>query len=133
AADPDAGTTLTYSIQGGADAAKFSINSSTGALSFVTAPNFEAPADVGANNVYDVIVRASDSTLFDDQAIAVTVTNVNEAPVITSNCGGDTASVSVTLTLHAALPIVAADPDAGTTLTYSIQGGADAAKFSINS
>jgi hypothetical protein len=30
--------TLTYSIVGGADAAKFAINSSTGALSFATAP-----------------------------------------------------------------------------------------------
>ena len=35
ATDVDAGTTLTYSISGGLDAAKFSINSSTGVLSFV--------------------------------------------------------------------------------------------------
>ena len=81
ATDPDAGTTLSYSIVGGADAAKFSINASTGALAFVTAPNFEAPADAGRNNVYDVIVQVSDGTLTDTQAIAVTVTNQNEAPV----------------------------------------------------
>src|SRR5260370_499798 len=84
ATDPDVPTTLNYTIQGGADAGKFSINSSTGALTFVSAPNFEAPTDVGTNNVYDVIVRASDGTLFDDQAIAVTVTNVNEAPTAPS-------------------------------------------------
>ncbi|WP_295524638.1 FG-GAP-like repeat-containing protein [Novosphingobium sp. Chol11] len=78
AADPDAGTTLTYAIAGGADAARFQINATTGALSFRSAPNFEAPTDVGANNVYDVIVSASDGTLADTQAIAVTVTNVNE-------------------------------------------------------
>ena len=48
---PDAGATQTYSIVGGADAAKFTINASTGALSFVTAPNFEAPTDAGGNNV----------------------------------------------------------------------------------
>ena len=72
--------TQTYSITGGADAAKFSINSSTGALSFISAPNFEAPSDVGANNVYDVTVQVSDGSLADTQAIAVTVTDVNEAP-----------------------------------------------------
>jgi hypothetical protein len=35
--------TLSYSIVGGADAAKFSINASTGALSFVTAPTSKRP------------------------------------------------------------------------------------------
>ena len=88
ATDPDAGPTLTYSIIGGADAAKFTINATTGVLTFVAAPNFEAPTDVGANNVYDVKVQVSDGTLTDTQAIAVTVTNVNEAPTITSNGGG---------------------------------------------
>ena len=81
ASDPDAGATLTYSISGGADAAKFSIDAETGALSFIAAPNFEAPTDAGANNVYDVIVQVSDGTLTDTQSIAVTVTNRNEAPV----------------------------------------------------
>ena len=41
ATDPDAGTTFTYSLAGGADQAKFSINGSTGALAFLAAPNFE--------------------------------------------------------------------------------------------
>ena len=44
AADPDAGQLLTYSIIGGADATKFAI-ATTGALAFVTAPNFEAPTE----------------------------------------------------------------------------------------
>ena len=48
ATDPDAGATLTYSIIGGADAAKFTINATTGVLTFVAAPNFEAPTDAGA-------------------------------------------------------------------------------------
>jgi Ca2+-binding RTX toxin-like protein len=84
ATDADS-TTLTYSILGGADSALFTINSSTGALSFLAAPDYENPTDAGANNVYDVTVRASDGTLFDDQAIAVTVTNVNEAPASDPN------------------------------------------------
>ena len=60
ATDPDAGQTLSYSISGGADASKFTIGASTGALSFVTAPDFELPTDAGGNNVYDVIVQVSD-------------------------------------------------------------------------
>ena len=59
ATDVDANTTLSYSISGGADASLFQINTVTGALSFKSAPNFEAPADVGVNNIYDVIVQVS--------------------------------------------------------------------------
>ncbi|WP_223488343.1 VCBS domain-containing protein [Pseudomonas sp. A-RE-19] len=125
--------TLTYSIVGGADAAKFSIVSGTGALSFVSAPNFEAPTDSGTNNVYDVIVRASDGTLFDDQAIAVTVTGVNDnTPIITSNGAGATASINVAENTTAITTVSATDADLpAQTLSYSIVGGADAAKFSI--
>ena len=87
AADPNAGQTLSYSINGGADASKFAINVTTGALAFVTAPNFEAPTDAGGNNVYDVTVQVSDGNGGSDaQAIAVTVTNQNNLP------SGDTGS-----------------------------------------
>ena len=54
--DVDASATATYSISGGADAAKFAINRSTGVLTFVAAPDFETATDAGANNVYDVQV-----------------------------------------------------------------------------
>jgi Ca2+-binding RTX toxin-like protein len=78
ATDSDAGQTLSYVISGGADAAKFAVNGTTGALSFITAPDFEAPADSGANNVYDVIVGARDNLgALDTQALAVTITNAN--------------------------------------------------------
>jgi hypothetical protein len=89
ASDPNAGTTLSYSISGGADAALFEINAATGALSFKTAPNFEAPADSGTNNVYDVEVQVSDGTLTDTQAIAVTVTNVDEQVIVNGTAGDD--------------------------------------------
>ncbi|MCF7787314.1 MAG: IPT/TIG domain-containing protein [Prosthecobacter sp.] len=75
---------LTFT-KSGADAALFTLNSSSGALSFTTAPNFEAPADAGANNVYDVTVTVTDDgtgLLTDTQALSVTVTDVNEAPSI---------------------------------------------------
>jgi hypothetical protein len=131
ATDVDAGTTLTYSIVGGADSALFSINSS-GTLSFTSAPNFEAPLDSGPNNVYDVTVQVSDGALSDTQAIAVTVNNVNEAPVITSNSGGTTAATSVAENSTFVTTVTATDPDASPTLTYSIiAGGADSARFTI--
>jgi type III secretion system FlhB-like substrate exporter len=122
--------TLSFSIAGGADAAKFAINSSTGALSFISAPDFETPTDAGGNNVYDVIVQVSDGQgSTDSQAIAVTVTAGNDnAPVITS---GATASVAENTT--AVMTVTATDADQpAQSLSFSIVGGADAAKFTIN-
>jgi protocadherin Fat 4 len=130
--DVDGGTAV-YSISGGADSAKFNINSSTGALAFVIAPNYESPTDVGTDNVYDVQVTVSDGNGgTDTQDIAVTVTNVNEAPVITSNGGGATASTSAAENQTAVTTVTSTDVDGGTAV-YSISGGADAAKFTINS
>jgi Ca2+-binding RTX toxin-like protein len=75
ATDPDAGTTLKYSIVGGPDAAKLQIDANSGLLSFKSAPDYEAPGDVGADNVYNVRVQVSDGSLSATQDIAVTVTN----------------------------------------------------------
>jgi hypothetical protein len=132
AADPDAGTTFAFSIVGGADESQFSIDGASGVLSFLAAPNFESPADAGGNNVYDVLVEVSDGSLTDTQAIAVSVTNVNEPPAITSSGGGDAAAVSASENTTAVTDVNAADPDANTTFTFSISGGADAAQFAID-
>ncbi|MCW3108497.1 MAG: Cadherin domain protein, partial [Segetibacter sp.] len=124
---------ITYSIAGGADQAKFSMNVS-GALTFSAAPDFESPADADANNTYIVIVRASDGFNNKDQTITVTITNVNDnPPAITSNGGGNNATVSVPELTTAVTKVTATDADAGTTIIYSISGGADAGKFDINS
>ena len=86
ASDSDTGDSVTgYAIQGGADASKFSIVASTGALTFASAPNFEAPADTDTDNGYVVVVRAMSGTgervKTADQAITVTVTDMEgEAP-----------------------------------------------------
>ena len=73
-----------YSIESGADASLFSIVSSTGVLTFSTAPNFENPQDSGRNNVYVVVVRATSGgagrVKTVDQTITVTVTDVTEKP-----------------------------------------------------
>ena len=124
--------TLTYSISGGADSALFQIDATTGVLSFIAAPDFEAPTDAGANNIYDVEVSASDGLHSDTQSLAVTVTNVNDnAPVITSNGGGASANISIAENTTAVTDVNATDAD-GDTLTYSIVGGADALKFAID-
>ena len=132
ASDPDAGTTLTFTITAGADMAKFSIDKNSGALTFNSAPDFENPDDGGKNNIYDLTVQVSDGSKTDSQAIAVTVTNVNEDPTITSNSGGATASISFSENGTSVTTVTANDPDAGTTLTYSVTGGADMAKFSVD-
>lgn len=96
ATDPEAtaGTqSLTYAIVpavsgGGADAVKFQINAATGALSFIAAPNFEAPGSTVGTNIYAVTVQVSDGAGGTaTQAIAVSVTNVNEAPVAVDDSG----------------------------------------------
>ncbi|GAB1393616.1 hypothetical protein MASR1M60_17800 [Rhodocyclaceae bacterium] len=76
ATDSDAGQTLTYAITGGADQAKFGINTASGVLSFLSAPDFENPTDTGSNNTYEVIVAASDNLATDTQTITVSVTDV---------------------------------------------------------
>ncbi|MBK8961159.1 MAG: cadherin domain-containing protein [Proteobacteria bacterium] len=122
--------TLTFSITGGADAAKFAINATTGVVTFVSSPNFESPTDVGANNVYDLTVTASDGTRTVNQAIAVTVTAVNEfSPVFTSAASANFAENGA----GTVVTVQATDADLPTpTLSYSISGGVDAAKFAIN-
>lgn len=123
---------LTYSIIGGADSSKFQIDAATGVLTFKTAPDFENPTDVGKNNVYDVIVQAeNDIEVADHQTIAVTVTNLNEAPTITSNGGGSSASINVSENKTAVLTATATDPEKFAA-TWSIVGGADRALFQIN-
>ena len=98
-------------------------------LTFVAAPDFEVPTDVGGNNVYDVIVQVSDGS-DDTQAIAVTVTAVNDnTPVITSNGGGASATLNVAENTTAVTTVTATDADLpAQTLTYTITGGADAAR-----
>ena len=65
----------------GPDGGKFSLDSD-GVLSFRAKPDYEMPTDANRDNVYEVTVRASDGTLHEDRMVAVTVTDVDEAPEI---------------------------------------------------
>ncbi|MGJ8673162.1 Ig-like domain-containing protein [Rubritalea sp.] len=78
--------TLTFSITGGADKAQFDIDSTTGELTFFSAPDFESAADAGTDNIYNVQVTVTDDgegNLAVAQDIAVTVININESPQFT--------------------------------------------------
>lgn len=80
------GDALDYTLSG-ADAHLFQIDGN-GALSFIDAPDFEAPSDVGGDNTYDVTVTVSDGAQTDSQDIAVTVADVDEAtPGVTLEFG----------------------------------------------
>ena len=111
-----------YSISGGADSGKFSIASSSGVLSFSSAPNFESPGSAAGTNVYKVTVQVESGTgnraKTATQDITVTVTDVNEAPVavgaisgVTLNEGGNSRSVDVSSNFS--------DPD-GDALSYMV-------------
>ena len=89
ASDAD-GDAVTFSITGGADAALFEIIDGD-QLTFVAAPDFEAPGSDGGGNLYQVEVTADDG--WDGQAvqsIEVTVTDENERPMATGD-GAETA------------------------------------------
>lgn len=126
--DPD-GMPHNYSIVGGADQASFQIDPTTGALSFVVAPDFENPSDSDHNNSYVVQVQVSDGALTDLQTITVNVADVNDnAPVITS---ATAQSVAENSTFVTSLTSTDADAVGTNPATFSITGGDDAASFTI--
>ena len=113
ATDPE-GRNLTYRLMG-LDAAKFEL-SNIGVLSFMANPDYEMPGDRDRDNVYEVTVRASDSVLYADRMVAVTVTNEDDAPEIT---GKD----SVSFPENSKDPVAtftAVDPEGATPIRWSV-------------
>ena len=80
----NANETVTWSLSG--TDSGFSI-SNTGELTFSSAPDYEAPGDDGANNVYNLTVSATDSSgNTSDLAVTVTVNDIDDTnPVITGS------------------------------------------------
>ena len=118
ATDPDVGDTVMWDVSG-TDASAFRIDSS-GNLAFDGAPDYESPTDSGGNNVYEVSVDAKDADYTSSFNVTVTVTPVDEPPVITGvttiddydeNGTGDVATYT------------ARDPESATsTITWSLGG-----------
>ncbi len=129
-----ANETVTWSLSGGTDQELFTIDSSTGALSFKTAPDYENPTDSDTNNSYLVTVRATDGigNSF-DQTLTTTVTDIADetAPSITGPSGsvGDaTSTISIEENTTAVHTFTANE-----SVTWSLSGGTDQPLFDIDS
>ena len=85
ATDPDMDS-LTYSLAG-SDGGIFSVSTS-GVVTFNTAPDYENPSDSDTNNVYEVTGRVSDGSLTATRDFTVTVTNDTSDDVTTEAYDG---------------------------------------------
>ena len=128
AADPD-GTAphnaISWSLTG-ADAGAFSVDSS-GQV------RLNSSADYETRSSYSINVVATDGgNLSSSQTVTVSVTDANDAPLVTSGATGSVAeNASISTVVYQA---IATDPDAGAphnTITWSLTG-ADAAAFTID-
>ena len=99
--DTNAGV-QSYTIHGGPDAALFEINATSGELSFQTTPDFESLQDANGDNLFEVIVRATDTAnLFSDQTVYITLNDINEAPTFG---GSDTITLPESTTTTSIFP-----------------------------
>ena len=74
---------LIYRITDGADQSQFTIDALTGELSFITAPDFETPADADGDNIYEVEVSVTNSIdLSDTQLLNITVQDEDEGGTV---------------------------------------------------
>ena len=123
-----AGATVTYSLSG-ADMAFFSIDAG-GTLTFNDAPDFEMPRGMaiaaGNTNDYALTVTATASSLTTELSITVSVTNVNEAPVLAAITPGTFIEYTA-----GTIAIAATDEDGtSTTLSFALTGEAHGATLS---
>ena len=130
-ADPEGRATSWLSLMG-ADGGHFELDE-FGELSFAEPPDFEARADSGRDNVYNVIVRASDDgtpPLIGELAVTVTLTDFDEPPEI----DGEASVVDYpenSPTTRVVGSYRAADPE-GAGVTWSDLSGNDAGKFEFS-
>jgi hypothetical protein len=127
------GEPVTYALSGGADADKFHIDPNTGVLTFIAAPDYEAPQDADKNNLYEVGIIANSDGLSATQSVLVSVTNVveNLPPTITypGSVVYNENSKDIVLDINAT-----DDQDTeGNGLVYALTGGVDNALFKLNS
>ena len=130
ATDPEGADTVTWSVEG-VDARFFDIDERGGQFSFKedSPPDFEQPGDSGEDNVYNVVVRATDDGGNPDTLdVVITVTGVNEGPEVTSG------SSSFTIDENQDLPNAVYrgfDPEGGSVTRWTV-GGRDGGDFTIS-
>jgi hypothetical protein len=112
----------TVTISSGADAARFNISRSetnTAIIKFNASPDFEAPADVGGNNVYEITLTATDAASnAGTQSITITVTDV----VDTSSFNSLALAGSVTTASYRTVVVITANITVASKVTFRVNG-----------
>ena len=67
----------------------FDLDNTTFQLSFKESPDYEDPVDLDEDNIYEVVVVATNSNGTDSQTVQISVQNVIEQPVFTSSSTAD--------------------------------------------
>lgn len=121
--------TLAYSLAGGADQARFSIHSTSGALTFTTAPDFESPIDQNSDGTYEVIVEVQDGAGgIAQQTILVAVTDADEfdvSPIVDSNPSTNQIDENVAIGTNVGITAFSQDADGtNNTITYTLDDDA---------
>ena len=112
----------TVTISSGADAARFNITQSetnTAIIKFNISPDFEAPADVGGNNVYELTLTATDAASnAGTQSITITVTDV----VDTSSFNSLALAGSATTANFRTAVVITANVTVASKVTFRVNG-----------
>ena len=112
----------TVTISAGADAARFNITRSetnTAIIKFNVSPDFEAPADVGGNNVYELTLTATDAASnAGTQSITITVTDV----VDTSSFNSLALAGSATTAAFRTAVVITANVTVASRVTFRVNG-----------
>ena len=112
----------TVTISSGADAARFNITrteTNTAVIKFNVSPNFEAPADVGGNNVYELTLTATDAASnAGTQSITITVTDV----VDTSSFNSLALAGGATTAIYRTVVVITANVSVASRVTFRVNG-----------
>ena len=127
-ADDPEGQTATWELPSGPDAGDFLFDRTTGELNLVNVPDFGTPTDANRDNVYHITLRSSDGTYVGTFDVFVTITNMQEQPVITGPSDVELAENSGTRVGTYS----ATDPDYPTATDVTLElAGTDAGAFAL--
>ena len=132
ATDPE-GQGVTWSLETSGDHGRFEIDEANGALSFKELPDFES-SDLGSDKAYTVTVQATEQDggdpLTGDLDVTVTITNVNEPPMVARSSGTGPFSIVENSGTDVGR-FVATDPE-GQGVTWSLETTGDHDRFEID-
>ena len=126
-------SSVTWSFNGGADESKFSIDSD-GNLRFNSVLDFENPVDSNTDNDYVVVVRSTDGSSNNvDQTTTITILDVDEIPPLITGPSGSAGAATSAKSIQENVTGVHGFTSNELNTTWSLNGGADASLFDINS